>query len=94
MDTQMHKKAIHNDQRHLEVGKSAGKGTQRTQRQPKGTPKAAQVVPRYPKSCPKANTKHHRAIASPTVYVEPPMFHDSHKMQRPEYAQVLPKEPT
>ena len=52
METQMNKKALHNDQKHLKVVKSAGKTNQRTQRQPKGPPKGAHMVQKDPQRVP------------------------------------------
>ena len=54
METQMHTKALQNDQRHLKVVKSAGKDTQQTPKGPTGSPKGPQRVPKGPQGDQKA----------------------------------------
>jgi len=71
----MHKKVLHNDQRHLKVVKSDGKDTQQTPKGPKGKPKSPQRVPKWSqgaqKDLQKAPKRHSKATPKPLQNTNP-----------------------
>ena len=75
METQMHTKALQNDQRHLKVVKSAGKDTQRAPKGPTGSPKGPQRVPKWSQGAQKASQKapkrHPKATPKPLQNTNP-----------------------